>query len=437
MKAGQIKKASKSMIALVVATSFTLTGCETMPLAMGSGQDGGGGQGSAPAVGPLAGVNLNEHANGSSGDAVQPVSQVYLDVVIPEFDDGLPKIKGTNEINYKKLDSSEGIRPQLRRAESKKFAVKTRKALQELGVFGSVSVVPSRDVPGELVVLGKIVESNGRDIKLNIEVYGGDGKRLNNKTFEYSVPKSYMSDQVNSGKNTYEPVFNEIAQFVAAQLRNLDTPKRNELKTINQVAYAAKYSPQKYMGMLSINRDRTVSLKSLPDESDILFKQIEAVRNQENGFVDGLQASYEKFDASTEVTYQEWQRSVHAMIKEEESQTGRQIAGTLGALASAGLAIWANKKGHDVVRDAAVVGAVGGVAVAYDASKRKDEQKKLIDEMSTSVDAAISPTQISFEGQKAVLTGTAQQQYKQLRTHLAKMHEVMSGSNKNLATFSR
>ena len=189
--------------------------------------------------------------------------------------------------------------------------------------------------------------------------------------------------------------------------------------------------------MLSINRDRTVSLKSLPDESDILFKQIEAVRNQENGFVDGLQASYEKFDASTEVTYQEWQRSVHAMIKEEESQTGRQIAGTLGALASAGLAIWANKKGHDVVRDAAVVGAVGGVAVAYDASKRKDEQKKLIDEMSTSVDAAISPTQISFEGQKAVLTGTAQQQYKQLRTHLAKMHEVMSGSNKNLATFSR
>ena len=86
-----------------------------------------------------------------------------LDVVIPVFDPGLP----ADETKWEES----GIWPELRRAESVRVAVKTRDAIKNLGDFGSVVVSPDTTASGDLYVIGKIVDSNGEDLKLQIEIF--------------------------------------------------------------------------------------------------------------------------------------------------------------------------------------------------------------------------------------------------------------------------
>jgi len=112
---------------------------------------------SIPDVGP----KVSSFFNLKSNEPLDP-GKPKLDIVIPVFDPGLPE----DPSKYK----DEGIWPELRRAEAYRFAFKLKSALEETGAFGAVRVAPDETATGDLYIIGKIAESDGEDVEIDLDV---------------------------------------------------------------------------------------------------------------------------------------------------------------------------------------------------------------------------------------------------------------------------
>ena len=138
------------VVGWIAICCFFLTSCVT------SGMTG--------SVGPKTSGELRSVASKS----VSP-QQTKLDIIIPEFDPGIPK---TDE----EMEEAR-IWPELRRAEAVRFALKLKEELENTGRFGAVRVTPSSEATGDVYVLGKILESNGKDVEISVDVYDISGSK--------------------------------------------------------------------------------------------------------------------------------------------------------------------------------------------------------------------------------------------------------------------
>ena len=147
-------KIFRQFVVLLVSFSFVLSGCVTASGTTGSSSD--------IAVGPKLSSLINQITPGNRGPQPVDPDRPKLDIIIPLFDPGLPE-------DPTKYDD-EGVWPELRRAESVRFAYKLKTALENTGAFGSVRATPDRTATGDLYVLGEIEESDGEDVEINLTV---------------------------------------------------------------------------------------------------------------------------------------------------------------------------------------------------------------------------------------------------------------------------
>ena len=98
-----------------------------------------------------------------------------LGVRIVSFDPGkLPKSE----------DQSRGISKEIRKAEAYYFAIQLKNTMQRSGYWGPVRVVPTGDSGGEVVVTGRILESDGEVLRLSIKVGDARGTHWFTKKYE-------------------------------------------------------------------------------------------------------------------------------------------------------------------------------------------------------------------------------------------------------------
>ena len=90
-----------------------------------------------------------------------------LDVAILEFDPGFEDEEEALE---------DGIFPQVRRAEARYLSVHLRDTLQQSGHWGAVRVTPLLAAGSDLVLTGRIEESDGDRVELAVEAIDADGR---------------------------------------------------------------------------------------------------------------------------------------------------------------------------------------------------------------------------------------------------------------------
>ena len=101
-----------------------------------------------------------------------------LDINIVELDPGL---SGDDA-----LDRENGLWPELRRAESRRFAVKMMRSLNETNAFANVTVTTSAEFLADVVIEGTVKESNGEDVHLLINAKDATGKPIiKNKLYKH------------------------------------------------------------------------------------------------------------------------------------------------------------------------------------------------------------------------------------------------------------
>ena len=392
---------------MMLSALFVLGGCQTT---------GRSGTAVGPSVGPTASTPL-----GAEKKNYNINSNIFLDVAVPVFDPGIPE-------DLDKLEK-DAVWPQLRRAEANRFALNTKEALQKTGVFGAVSVAPSPQVTSELYVLGKIVESNSEDVEVSIEVVDISGRRWDRETFKHRVSPGFYRDKRNDSKDSYGPLFEDIADHVVALLKRKREAQKEELKHIADIRFAQSFSPEAFSQHLRTDRNGYVSLVSLPAENDPSYSRIRPLRVQDQLFLDRIQSQYEGFSAKVDESYLTWQQETLPVVIDARKAKRASVArGILGAVLIGAAVAGATDSNSSGLQDVATVGAAIGGGLLIKSAVDKNREAKIhtetIDELGESLDIEVDPQIMELEDKTVELTGTAQEQYVQWKSHLKKIYEL-------------
>lgn len=399
-----------------VCFCFVLTGCVT--------NQGGAGTNVGTATGPSVGPQLSSLFD-KTGDAVIDPAKPKLDVIVPVFDPGLSE---TAE-EYK----DDGVWPELRRAEANRFALKLKTALEDTGAFGAVRVTPDQNATGDLYVMGKILESDGADVEIQVTVLDVTGDTWFTRSFDHEVDPGFHKNTRNEGLDPYDPVFKEAANRIALELEDYEVADLDTLQKVTELRFGSSFSEEAFSQHLDTNQ-RTVELVSFPSEVDPMLQRTRAVRVRDQLFVDGLQDHYRSFSADMQDSYLIWQEQslleIEARREANEKATGQAALGVL-AIGLSVLAIMAGARssssvGSTTAATGAVVGGIVGATLLANSFRTSEEAKvhrDALEELGQSIDIDLAPRVIAFEQETVELTGTAKEQFAQWRAFLQEIFE--------------
>jgi hypothetical protein len=350
-----------------------------------------------------------------------------MDVVIPVFDPGLSE----NADKYEE----EGIWPELRRAEANRFAYKLKQALDNSNAFGAVRVTPEKTASGDLYVLGKIDESNGKDVKIGLYVVDISGKEWLDDTFKHEVQESFYKNYRSSGQDPYAPLFKKAANKIIDALKERNFSELDDLKYIANLRFGASLNDNAFMEYMN-TENNYIKLVGKPSDSDPMLQRVTAIRVREQLFVDNLQQNYASFSQNMDDSYLKWQEASfieNQLRKEAETESTMK---TIGAILLIGLAIAAavssgnnsNSYGSPdpTLATAAIASGVAGAWMFSESFKSREEaefHKAAINELGESMNIDLAPRVVSFEDETIELTGNIQEQFTQWREFLKRIYE--------------
>ena len=361
---------------------------------------------------------------------------VKLDVVIPVFDPGIPE----NMTD----DQKATIWPELRRAESTKFALMMKRALESTEAFGAVRVVPNQNSTGDLYVLGKIDESTGEDIEIDIKVVDISGKTWLDTSFDHRVSEQFHQNLRNEGKDPYDPVFDEAAKYIVERLNGRPGKELTILKSITDIRFAASFSESEFSKYLGKNEGLLGSkdffgfdgsyrtLVNMPADDDPKFIKIKAIRVRDQLFIDNLQPHYRKFESKMNESYAVWQeqslKEVKAVREAEMEAIGEGIIGALAIVGAIALVV-SSQGDYDPTLSVLGATAAGAVGVhmlgeSFKTSKEAEVYRDALSELGQSIDLELAPQVIKFEKETVELTGDAAEQFAQWRNFLKQIYQA-------------
>ena len=388
-----------------------LGGCATG----GTGGLSGGGVGgiTLPGVGP---VLSSDFGNTETAESLAGLPKI--EVLVPVFDPNIPEDSDTWE--------KKGIYPELRRAESNRFALKMKNALEDTGALGAVRVVPNTTAAGDLYIIGKIVESNGEDVKISITATDITGKNWFTKGFKHRVKAGFHDNIRNQGKDPYDPVFEEAAEYVVQKLKKRKADELVNLQRISEIRFGASLSQETFTRYLKPAGGRVV-LAAAPADDDPMLQRIKPIRVRHQLFIDRMQTHYADFDGKLNESYLLWQQQslteVRGARKARRSSIAQGILGGLLVVAGAAAALEDTPLG-----DAAAIGGIaGGAALVGKSFQSRAEMKvhrEALAELGQSIDIEIAPQIVEYENETAKLTGDAAEQYAQWIAFLKKIYDL-------------
>lgn len=370
---------------------------------------------------------------GSNNKTYSYQSNIYLDVAIPVFDPGIPFDEYGNLNDEAMLEQD--IWPQVRRTEAKRFAISTKEAMAKTRAFGSINVTPTTNTSADLFVLGRINYSDTETVNIGVKVMDGTNYLWGEEDFEHRVSPGFYRDAKRAGSDPYAPIFEQIADYVYELIKRKNDSDLENIKLVSSLRYAAAYSPESFTQYLQTKNRRlsgdtytVFQARGAPSPDDPMLKRIEAIRAQDQMFVDNLQENYDMFNLETDASYQKYQREtmpIARKIREEKNERLLNQGLAVGTALLAGLLL----KNSD--SDAGEVGAaVAGAAAIYSLSsavsnnRELGKQRELLNEMGQSTDLQLSPQVMEFEDQEVELTGSAGEQYEQWKAHLYRIYEL-------------
>ncbi|WP_444929670.1 hypothetical protein ACJJIF_18035 [Microbulbifer sp. SSSA002] len=348
-----------------------------------------------------------------------------LDVGIIQFDPGLDTAQA---------DEDELIFPELRQAESRYMAVTLADSLQSSLGWGAVRVIPSERTNIDVTVSGRILQSDGEKLTVEISVFDSRGQLWFTKQYSENASHYAYDRKHPTEGDAFQGIYNRIANDMLSYRQQLSNRQIAELRTISEMRFARDFSPQAFNRYLTQSSEGVYFLSALPAENDPMLQRVRKIRERDYLFVDTLQEYYGTFAKSMEVPYQEWRARSYEEVREmRELQRKARNHSIMGAAAIIG-GIAAAGAGSGSARAAGQVGIGGGGYLIKSAFDRKSDAKmhlEALQELGDSMEAEVEPQIVELEDRTITLTGTVENQYRQWREILKELYETETGALSN------
>lgn len=387
--------------------------------------------------------------------AASPSDSELLSVRIEAFDPG--KLPEDAEV-------AKGLSTEIRNAESYYIPVQLKETMQKSGHWGPVRVTPRGARDGEVVVSGKILESDAEILKLEIQVRDAAGVRWFTKEYESVVDDMAYVRAAANGVDAFQGLYTEIANDIAAYRKKMTKEDHAAIRQVAELKFGTEFAPDAYDGYLKkadipeeqggglqkvlsffntgereLDRKPIYTVSRLPSSQDPVVQRVERLRAREELLVDTLDQQYDTLARGVQGPYTNWRTSrlkeVNALREAESvkrSEQAKAVAvGILGVIAGAALASQNSGGGcyGCVTAGAAVAG--GAVAIAVQMADRASNQaaaetsmrRAALEELGNSLASDVKPTVMEVEGQTVELKGTIEEQFKSWREVLKQLRE--------------
>jgi hypothetical protein len=356
--------------------------------------------------------------------AQQPVAENrLLDVGIVIFDPGLPE-------DRKELTES-NIFPDVRKAEARCIPYTLKRTLAATRQWGALWLVPDSERTVDLMVTGRIVNSDGEQFGLDVAVTDATGTTWLKKHYAGTASKYAYSDEHFREEDPFQNVYNSIANDLLTARDQLTGEALERIRTIAELRFAQDFSPDAFAGYLVQDPPGQYSLNRLPADGDPMLSRVRIIRARDAMLLDTLDGHYAAFCREMEPSYREWRKSnfeeTLALQKLERSARNRMVMG--GAATVAGVA-GGLKSGSTAGQVVSAATAVGGVAVFASGVEKYSQSRIHADalrELGDSLDAAVAPMVVDVEGRTVTLAGSAETQYHAWRRLLSEIYAQETG----------
>jgi hypothetical protein len=324
----------------------------------------------------------------------------------------------------------EGTNADIRKAETHFIPYHLKNTLHQSSHWGAIQVVPAETNSVDLMVKGKILESNGEHLVLEIDVIDASQKRWFKKAYSAKASDATYSGNTRGEKDAYQDIYNAIANDMARYKMKLTAAQIKNIRTIAKLKFAREFAPDAFGGYLKADDKNQLSVNRLPAKNDPMMERLLQIREREYMYVDTLNHQYEGFYAEMWPAYENWRQlnlTERTAIKKirREAMTKQLI----GALLIAG-AIAAGSQDSNIGRTMAPAMVIIGGQVfisGWNVSKETQMHKAAIEELSDSFGAEMQPVTMEFEGQQYELTGSAEEQFKNWKKLLHQIYFAETG----------
>ena len=344
-------------------------------------------------------------------DELLDVGVAVLDANIPEtFDEQIEEL----------------VHPDLRRAEAQFIPYFAKNLLQSTGNWGAVRVVPRPTHAVDVSVSGKIIESDGERLTLEMSVSDARGVEWFTRAYHALASRYAYSPTIPPDIDPFQAVYKDLADDMLAYRESLDPGTVREIRAIAEMKFARDFAPDAFAAHVRDLPNGDFELLRLPAPDDPMLKRVRRVREREYLFIDTLDEYYANFHRNMFMPYHQWRAATYdeaITLRELEAQSrGKAWAGAAAIVGGIG-AIYESDNAY--VDAAGLVSIAAGAALIKNAVAKKNEaamQAEVLQEIGVAAEQEISPHTIELENQTVHLQGTVDEQYRELRRILREVY---------------
>ncbi len=360
-------------------------------------------------------------------NAIQASSEIpadqLLDVGVRLLDENVPKDEKTQE--------KERIFPDVRRAEARYIAMQLRNTLEGTGHWGQVRVVPADTEALDVHVSGKILESTGAMLRVEMTVTDATNRVWFKK--EYEQPADTRSYRDNSGRvrDPFQNLYSTLANDMLAYRQQLATADLESVRRVSELRFASELAPYAFKDYIDSDKKGLYRVTRMPADNDPMFMRMDRIRERDYALLDTINEHYALFAENMADPYTNWRRYSYDEIEaQDEAKRQALTRKLLGAAAIIG-GLVAGTETNTYVGQAAATAAIFGGAYAIKSGFDKGAEVKMhgdsLKQLGESFQAEVQPMVVEVEGRTLQLRGTADEQYHEWRRLLRELYENETG----------
>jgi hypothetical protein len=350
--------------------------------------------------------------------------QELLDVGIAIFDDGLPESGEERQKLEEQL-----VFVEVRKAESRYLPYALKDTLEDTGHWGAVRVIPRATNAVDLTIEGRILASDGEQLKLAIKATDAVGRVWLDKEYEDLAAKLSYRDATAEAQDPFQDIYTAIANDLTMIADSMPGEELRNIRAVAELRFAENLAPTIFDGYLVENEEQQMEAVRLPAYDDPNVARMRRIREREYMFFDTLDGHYAAFHEEMTKPYDEWRKySYDEVIAVREMQRQARLHKALGAAAIAGgLLVDSNTNIGAAGQTAAVYGGMMIFKTGMDMSSQARAHTEALRELGDSFEGEVAPLVMDIEGTTVTLTGSLDKQFEDWSRLLREIYAAETG----------
>jgi hypothetical protein len=367
---------------------------------------------------------------------VKPTAAIFAQRQVPEaqlLDVGIRVFESTapEEADAAKDDYNPGVR----KAEAHYIPFHLKNTLQRTGHWGAVRVTPGKAESVDVLVKGTILESNGEELLVEVQVHDVTGNTWFVKRYRAEATGASYDNTRKGERDPFQDLYNAVCNDMLAYKQRLAPADIRNLRRVSKLKFAADMAPDAFGGYLQRNGDGRYSIKHLPADDDPMMQRAMRIRERDYMLIDTVNQFYSRFYDEMWEPYAKWRESyldeAKAKHELERKALTRKLLGVAAILGGVAIGSSASDEDKDDKRhryradvgNLMILGGAYSFKTGMDASADARIHADALRELGASFGADIQPVVMEVEGRTVKLHGSAEEQYRDWRQLL---HEIFA-----------